>query len=673
MRYGVIYLAAWIALCGTPLGVAAGDGSEQDFLEMSLEELMDVTVVSSSRSEQRQSELAAPVAVLTAEEIRHSGLTTIPELLALLPAVDVRRVDRTRYIVGVRGLFGVHSDRTLVLIDGRNALNPAWGAPDWLNLPVMVEDIERIEVLRGPGGAVWGPNAFTGVINIITKRPVGASDYSPGLVTSTVTEYGDTYSQLRYAETGERLSWQASAGYEDVKDSDQAGAGQTVSSIPVLNDSIGFSSFRARDFARVWRFSNEFAYDYSEDTRLGFGLGYTNSERGDRELSGQQPMADGSANATRLFGRVEHSFDPETQGYLQWFGHYSVVHAPETIKRYAYYENDLEGQLQFPGGDAHALTVGGNVRWTRITNEANDDGFGVYFADSRYDEYWAGFYLVDRYTLTDRLTLESQGRLDHYSESGYDWSLRLAGLYALDEAGDHVARLGVARAFRAPAVMLRALRMSSRGLFNLVANPEELDNESTYAVEAGYAGKLSDRVRVRVDAYYQRMEDLIGAVNQMVGPVTNVYFVNQDGADAYGGEFEVDYRADNGRLALWYAYNELSTDNNDDSVRAYFPARHKVGLRYGRELADGWHAQANYIYNDAIGTNDSDSPPWGTLGVSHRLDLTLTRQFLGGKADLLIGIADLFNETTDPVYDVSYLTSYETPGRTFFARLRYLF
>ena len=670
MKYSIVCLAALIGFCGLSSGATPGDGADQDYMDMSLEELMEVKVVSASRSEQAQSELAVPVGVLTADEIRDSGLTTIPELLALLPGVDVRRIDRTRYIVGVRGLLGIYSDRTLVLLNGRNALNPTWGAPDWLNLPVMIEDIERIEVLRGPGGGVWGANAFTGVINIITKSP---EDTEGPLVSSTVTEYGDTYSQLRYGESGERLSWRASAGYEDIKNSDRAGAGQTVSAFPILNGLMGFANFHARDFARVWRFDNEFAYQYSEDTRLDFGLGHTNSERGDRELAGQLPQRDGTARATRLFGRIEHSFDPQTQGYLQWFGNYSAVRAPETIKRYAYYENDLEGQLQFPAGEAHELTVGGNLRWTAMDSEANDDGSGVSFAENAYDEYWAGMYLVDRYELTERLTLESQGRLDHYSESGFDWSMRAAALYALDPENDHVVRLGVARAFRAPGVMLRNLRMTALGgLFNVIPNPGELRNESTHALEAGYVGKLSDRVRLRVDSYYQRMEDLLGSVNQMVGPVSNSYFANLGGANSYGGELEVAYRADRSHLALWYAYNELSTDSNNDAVRAYFPARHKVGARYGYEVTDNWHLQANYVYNDVIHVNEAKSPSDGT-DVSHRLDLTLSRKFFGGKADILLGVSDVFNETTAPVYDVSYFTSYETPGRTLFARLRYVF
>lgn len=184
--------------------LSAAQDNVSDFLDMSLEELMAVQVVSASRSEQSQSELSVPVSVLTGDEIQNSGLTTIPELLSLMPGVDVRRIDRTRYIVGVRGMHSMYSDRTLVLIDGRNALNPAWAAPNWLHLPVMVEDIERIEVLRAPGGSVRGANAFTGVINIITQKP---EDTAGSLASTTVNDFGDSYTQVRYGETNETLSW----------------------------------------------------------------------------------------------------------------------------------------------------------------------------------------------------------------------------------------------------------------------------------------------------------------------------------------------------------------------------------------------------------------------------------------------------------------------------------
>jgi outer membrane receptor for ferrienterochelin and colicin len=676
MKCNIFSILGLIWLCASS-GTAARNASEPNYLDMSLEDLLDLRVVSGSRSEQILSEAAVPISVLTAEEIRNSGLTTIPELLALIPGVDVRRVDRTRYIVGVRGMFGVYSDRTLVLIDGRDALNPAWGAPNWQDLPVLIEDIERIEVLRGPGGGVWGANAFTGVINIITKKP---QDTPGGLVSSTATEYGDSYTQLRYSQTEDKLSWRASVGYEDIEDSDHAGAGRMVSGYPYLNGLMGFSNFEVRDFSRTWRFDNELAYKIDHDTTLDFGLGHTSSERGDRELAGQQPKDNGLSSMTRLFGRIDHAFNPDTKGYLQWFGNYSVAHPPEMIRRYAYYENDLEGQLQFPFGDVHDVTIGGNLRWTHISDEKNPSGSDVvYYAEGAYDEYWAGLYGVDRYHLTDHWTVESQLRIDHYDESGIDWSGRFSALCALDDEKNHVVRAGVARSFRAPEVMLRELRMSSLGgLFNVIANPRDLHNESTYALEAGYIGTFSDHFRVRVDSYYQRMEHLLGSVNQITYvsgspvPITSSYFSNLDGANAYGGECEISCSADPHRFTLWYAYNELVTDNSEDATRAFFPARYKAGIRYNRTLTRDLLFQANYIYNDAIHVNGSTSPA-GDCAVSNRLDLTWTWKLLGDKTDILFGVTDVLNKTSDPVYDVSYFTTYETPGRTFFLRLRHEF
>lgn len=670
MKSRVIFLLTIFAISQLSFGGLADDDKDVNYMDMSLEELMEVQIVSASRTEQTSSELAVPVSVLTAEEIRNSGLTTIPELLALMPSVDVRRLDRTRYIIGVRGMLGIYSDRTLVLIDGRNALDPSWGAPNWQNLPVMIEDIERIEVLRGPGGGVWGANAFTGVINIITKKP---EDTSGGLISGTVTEYGDSYTQLRYGQAEEKLSWRVSAGYEGMKDSDRAGAGRMVSAFPTLNGPIGFANYESRDFARIFRFDSEMAYQRNEDTRYSFGAGHTSSQRGDRELAGQFPTKDGLANTTRLFGRVDRNFDPNTSGYLQWFGNYSVTHAPEMIRRYGVYENDLEGQLRFPAGDSHQLTVGGNLRYTHLSSDRDNAGYGVFFRQGGYDEYWAGMYLVDRFQLTDRLTLESQGRLDRYNKSGSDWSLRTAILYALDDKKNHVVRAGLARSFRAPGVMLRELRMAALGgLFNVINNPRNLHNESAYSLEAGYSGKLSKHLNVQVNSYYQRMEHLLGSVNRMAGPVSNSFFANLDGANSYGAESEISYRWDGFSLSLWYAYNELVTDNSADAIRAYFPARHKAGIRYGCRMIDNWHFQANYIYNDAIHVNTSNSPS-DDAPVFHRLDLTLGNKLFNENTDILFGVSDVLNKTSGPNYDVSYFTSYETPGRTFFARIRHIF
>lgn len=647
------------------------------YFDMSLEQLLDVPVVSASRQEQKSTELAIPVSVITAEEIHASGLTTIPEILQLAPGVDVRRMDRYRYIVGVRGMASFTSDRTLVLINGRNALDPTYGAPDWLRLPVLVEDIERIEILRGPGGAAWGANAFTGVINIITKKPGKSLD---NLFSTTISEFGDTYNHLRLAGTKGKWRWRVSAGYEDIEDSDAAGAGRTVSAFPDLNLAMGFSGYKARDFSRTARFDTEFRYDYSDATQLSFGAAYSCSQAGDRESTGRYPMKDVLGNMTRLFGRIDHQFDDDTSGYVQWFGNYSVSHQPHITRRFASYENDLEAQYNTALSDTHSFTAGGNLRWIHLCSENSATG-EIVFGEGSYDEYWAGLFVIDRMDLTERLSVESQARVDRYNKTSTDWSLRFSTLYALDEARNHVLRAGFARSYRAAGVMVRdttlsALPVMGMFMFDIIPSPKEVHNESTYALEAGYTGRFSDHVIFQANAYYQRMDHLIGSINQMqiVGPLTltDTYFTNVDGANTYGGECELSYKTQQYQLTGWYAYNEFVTDKNDQTIRAFFPARHKAGLRSRILLDEQWSLNADYIYNDIIHTNVSNSPS-DELDMFHRLDITLARRFADSRGELMVGVADVLNKTREPGYDVSYFTSYETPGRMFFARLQYRF
>ncbi len=642
---------------------------DDGYFGMSLEELLDVKVTSASRTEQTSSQLAIPVSVLTADEIHASGLTTVPELLGLMPGVDVRRVDRTRYIVGVRGMMSHASDRTLVLINGRAAMDSTFGAPDWMVLPVLVEDIERIEVLRGPGGAAWGANALTGVINIITKKP--SADLE-NLFSTTINEYGDSYSHLRLAGSEGKWSWRVSAGYEDFENSDDAGAGRMESGLPALNGLMGFGSYQARDFSRNGRFDTEFHYQVSDDTLYSFGAAYSGFESGDRELVGRYPRKDVHSYMTRLFARVDHEFDEDRSGYLQWYGNYSVSHQPQLTDEFSAYDNTLEAQYDENLSDTHSFSIGSNLRWSHLTSDNREAG-EIEFAHGEYDEYWAGLFIIDRIHLNDRLTIESQGRVDYYSETDTDWSLRLAAIYALDDEENHVLRGSVGRAFRTAGVMVREPRLTGLGgLFNLVQNPRGLDNESTWSLEGGYTGKFNDNLTLQVNSYYQRIEDIIESDKVVVGPVTNAYLINGDGADTYGTEVELTYKIEDFHFTGWYAYNEYVTDKSEQAIRAYMPARHKAGLRTRWMLDDHWSLNANYTYNDAVHNNKADNPP-EDAAMFHRLDLTVSRVFADQRGELMIGVADVLNKTQPPVYDITYFTSYETPGRTFFARLQYRF
>src|SRR5271169_1154315 len=152
----------------------------EDLTKKSIEDLMNMEVTSASKKEQKLSRVAAAIFVITQEDIRRSGARNIPDLLRMVPGLDVAQINANSWAISSRGFNLQFADKLLVLIDGRAVYTPLFGGVNWDTQDVPLEDIERIEVIRGPGGTVWGANAVNGVINIITKK---AKDTTGSLMT----------------------------------------------------------------------------------------------------------------------------------------------------------------------------------------------------------------------------------------------------------------------------------------------------------------------------------------------------------------------------------------------------------------------------------------------------------------------------------------------------------
>ncbi len=155
--------------------------STPNVADLDVSQLMDVRVSSVSKTEQKMSRVAAAVFVITREDIRRSGATSIPDLLRMVPGLDVAQINANSWAISARGFNHQFSDKLLVLIDGRAVYTPLFAGVYWDVQDVVLEDIARIEVIRGPGAAVWGANAVNGVINISTRK---ASDTQGGLITA---------------------------------------------------------------------------------------------------------------------------------------------------------------------------------------------------------------------------------------------------------------------------------------------------------------------------------------------------------------------------------------------------------------------------------------------------------------------------------------------------------
>src|SRR5258708_21715738 len=158
----------------------AQDPVPPDLSKMDVEDLLNVEVTSVLKREQKLCRTAAAVFVINQEDIRRSGATSIPDLLRMVPGIDVEQIDANAWAIGIRGFNSRYSNKVLVLIDGRTVYTPSFSGVFWDHLDMPLEDIDRIEVIRGPGATVWGANAVNGVISIITKS---SKDTQGGLMT----------------------------------------------------------------------------------------------------------------------------------------------------------------------------------------------------------------------------------------------------------------------------------------------------------------------------------------------------------------------------------------------------------------------------------------------------------------------------------------------------------
>jgi iron complex outermembrane receptor protein len=177
-----VCVGAVVLIALSPFAAAAQTPNAEDLKRLSLEELLRIEITTVMRVPEPTSAIPAAVYVITQDDIRRSGATSFPEVLRLAPGLQVARQDAARYAIGIRGFADRLARSMLVLIDGRAVYSPLFAGTYWEVQDTLLEDVERIEIIRGPGGTLWGANAVNGIINIITKR---SQDTQGTLVTAT--------------------------------------------------------------------------------------------------------------------------------------------------------------------------------------------------------------------------------------------------------------------------------------------------------------------------------------------------------------------------------------------------------------------------------------------------------------------------------------------------------
>ena len=652
------------------IGDPEGNLGTAGFTESEMLVFMDIpVVVTASRSAQPMNQSSVAITVVSSDDIHFGGFTTVPQMIQFVPGVDILQADRNNSAIGIHGLHHNLADRTLLLIDGQDATNPVFGGADFYRIPLFPEDIERIEVVRGPGGAAWGANAFHGVINVITKSPEDTQGF---LASTTWNEFGDSLSFGRWGHQIDDLSWRVSFGYEDRESSEDA----------IEND-----DFDSTDMNRNYRLNSQVVKELADANKLTFGFSHIHSDRGVLEFGGLpqpgQSIEDERLDLFRMNARLDFELDHQVAGHVAWLGVYEDVNRPN-LWRYQSYENDLEAQFSIES-TRNTLTVGGNFRYFNINTIRERDTDAL--ATGVSDEYFLGAFLIDRYEVTDRLALEGQIRADWYSGTKTDWSGRGSVLYSLDDDDDQILRLSIAKAFRAPFTSTRELDVQrfplpsppfAPGSFISSSVPaKNIDHERIFSYEAGYSARLNEELSTSVNGYYQRLDDIIGQV-ATPGPFPPMIFLgfqNLEGADAYGIEWDATYRVENALFKFWYAYNGFELDNPDQAIRGFFPAAHKMGLTGRVNILEDLTFNTNFKFvsmtrndpelNGSVAFPEPEAPSY------HQLDLSIAKGFNDGQGELMIGVWDLLDETGFEVESGGSRVTHETPGRTFYIRLQF--
>jgi len=370
----------------------------QDLTSLSFEDFMAIKVSSASKTPRKVSHTPAAVFVISHEEIRRSPYKSLPEVLRLAPGVHVARISGTSWAVGIRGFNGFYSNKLLVMIDGRTVYNGLFSGVLWSENLIMMEDVERIEVIRGPGATMWGANAVSGVINVITKS---ARATEGGFAAISGGVFDPVRATMRYGGRSGNTAWRTWAQYSLQGQTDQSPAGPRPRPWP--SAVVG---------ARI-----ELAPTAS-DSVLVEGQFHQNSSPVPQSATagGLPPTMTIHAGSTggSLMMRWDHTNRRGDVSALQIYDTYDAVNANTVTAKVQTLDVDFHHSIQLDGG--HALMLGAAARSTQISTKGTS---AFTFDPAKTTDGIFSLYVQDEWTVArDRLTLEFGARIETFTKFG---------------------------------------------------------------------------------------------------------------------------------------------------------------------------------------------------------------------------------------------------------------
>ncbi|NRF66475.1 TonB-dependent receptor [Aquincola sp. S2] len=542
-RYPLVSLLAATAALSvraqdSPLGLAA----------MSLEELGNIEITSVSKRAERLADAPTAVHVVTASQIRRSGAANLPEALRLAPNLFVGRVSASGWVVSARGFNSQSANKLLVLIDGRSVYTPFFAGVFWDVQDLMLEDIERIEVISGPGGTLWGVNAVNGIINVITRSAAGtdgsllaasAGNQEGGLALRHGGKLGEDAHFRVYAKAYRRRHTETERGTR-------------------INDEQNAAQVGAR---LDWQHGSD---------RLMLSTAVYDGDRqqaapGNISTGVPIPLGDVPTAGGHLLVRWDRSLDDD--GAM--LGVQAYVDSARRIVTPTFSQSidiaDLQLQHSFAPSRTHALVWGAQLRHARdrITNSQY-----ISFLPGHLNQDWTSLFAQDEITLTPRLKLTLGARHERNDYTGGHWlpSARLGW----KPAPDHLVWAALSRAVRAPSRLDRDIFIPSV----VPGGPDRLRGgalvreEIAKVFEVGYRGRPSASTSLSASAFHADYDHLRTQQTFREGSTAFAIFASGMRGTVQGlevsGAWQVmpSWRLQAGGTRLWQDF-ELKPGSND--------------------------------------------------------------------------------------------------------------